>query len=140
MLEHVFFLTLIFLYKERSFNSVLIWDFQLFFLKLSRRKPAVSLANFIIYKVVYIIIHFVIIIVSYQALIRLPFVELGFRQIKRKCYTTIAILTYGSEKTRILAYFMQCQVLNYSAVNVEDVQLSDMRSKQNPLEAFSVQT
>ena len=56
-------------------------------LELLRKKPAVSLAKFIIYKLVYII-HFVIIIViiivSYLALIRPLFVELGFRQIKRK--------------------------------------------------------
>ena len=60
-----------------------------------RKKPAVSLAKFIIYKFVYVIIHFVIIIVSYLALIRPLFVELGFRQIKRKYilyyYTTIPI-------------------------------------------------
>ena len=64
-------------------------------LELLRKKPAVSLAKFIIYKLVYIIIHFVIIIVSYLALIRPLFVELHFRQIKRKyilyCYTTIPI-------------------------------------------------
>ena len=53
-------------------------------LKLLRKKPAVSLAKLIIYKIVQVIIHFVIIIVSYLALIRLRFVELGFRQIKRK--------------------------------------------------------
>ena len=52
--------------------------------KLLRRKPAVSLAKFNIYKIVYVIKHFVIIIVSYLALIRLLFLELGFRQIKRK--------------------------------------------------------
>ena len=60
-----------------------------------KKKPAVSLAKFIIYKFVYVIIHFVIIIVSYLALIRPLFVELGFCQIKRKYilyyYTTIPI-------------------------------------------------
>ena len=63
-------------------------------LELLRKKPAVSLAKFIIYKFVYDIVHFVI-IVSYLALIRPLFVELGFRQIKRKYilyyYTTIPI-------------------------------------------------
>ena len=47
-----------------------------------------------IYKIVYVIIHFVIVIVSYLVLIRLLFVELGFRQIKIKhilYYTTIRL-------------------------------------------------
>ena len=48
------------------------------------KKLIICLAKFIIYKTVYVIIHFVIIIVSYLALIRLLFVALGFRQIKRK--------------------------------------------------------
>ena len=53
-------------------------------LKLLRKKPAVSLPKFIIYKIVYVVIHFVIIIVSYLALIGLLLVEIGFCQIKRK--------------------------------------------------------
>ena len=55
-------------------------------LKLLREKPAVSLPKFIICKIVYVIncIHFFVIIVSYLALIRLLFVQLGFRHIKRK--------------------------------------------------------
>ena len=61
--------------------------------KLLRRKPSVSLAKFIIYKIVYVIIHFVIIIVSYLALIRLLFLELGFRQIKRKYILYYTITT-----------------------------------------------
>ena len=47
--------------------------------------PAVRLIKFILYKSVYVIIHYVIIIASHVALIRLLFVELGFRQIRRKC-------------------------------------------------------
>ena len=62
-------------------------------LKLLRKKPAVSLAKFIIYKIVDVIIHFVVIIASYLALIRLLFVELGSHQIKKKYiqYNTIQI-------------------------------------------------
>ena len=52
-------------------------------IELLREKPAVSSVKFIIYKITYVIIHFVIIIVSYLALIRLIFVELGFGQIKK---------------------------------------------------------
>ena len=63
-------------------------------LELLRKKPAVSLAKFIIYKLVYIIIHFVIIIVSYLALIRPLFVELGFRQIKKKNTILLYYYTY----------------------------------------------
>ena len=46
------------------------------------------------------IIHFVIIIVSYLALIRLRFVELGFRQIKRKYmqYNTIQLFQTGADR------------------------------------------
>ena len=53
-------------------------------LKLLRKKPAASLPKFIICKIIYVMIPFVIIIVSYLALIRLLFVELGICQIKRK--------------------------------------------------------
>ena len=59
------------------------------------KKLIICLAKFIIYKTVYVIIHFVIIIVSYLALIRLIFVVLGFCQMKRKYilyyYTTTPI-------------------------------------------------
>ena len=62
--------------------------------KAFKKKIAVSLAKFIIYKSVYVIKHFVTIII-YFALVRLLFGELGFRQIKRKYlldyYTTIPI-------------------------------------------------
>ena len=47
--------------------------------------------------------HFVIIIVSYLALIRLLFVELSFFQIKRKYYTTIPI--YSESYALIDWYF-----------------------------------
>ena len=53
-------------------------------LKLFRRKPEVSLEKFFIDKIVYGIIPFIIIIVSYLAVIRLLFVQSGFRKIKRK--------------------------------------------------------
>ena len=53
-------------------------------LKLLRKKPTASLPKFIICKIIYVIIPFVITIVSYLALIRLLFVELGIRQMKRK--------------------------------------------------------
>ena len=52
--------------------------------KALQKKPAVSVEKFIIYKSVYITTHLVIIIVSYLALIRLLFAELGFSQIKRE--------------------------------------------------------
>ena len=52
--------------------------------KAFKKKTCRKLAKFIIYKIVYAITHFVIIIVSYLTLIRKLFVGLGFRQIKRK--------------------------------------------------------
>ena len=57
-----------------------------------------SLARFIIYKIVYVIIHFSIFIFGYLALIRLQLVELGFRQIKRKYiqYSTIQYIQYNT--------------------------------------------
>ena len=62
--------------------------------KAFKKKIAVSSAKFIIYKSVYVIMHFATIII-YFALVRLLFGELGFRQIKRKYildyYTTIPI-------------------------------------------------
>ena len=68
-------------------------------LKLLRKKSAASLPKFIICKIIYVIIPFVIIIVSYLALIRLLFVELGIRQIKRKYilyHTTKLSLKYDN--------------------------------------------
>ena len=53
-------------------------------IKAFKKKPAASLPKFIICKIIYVMIPFVIIIVSYLALIRLLFVELGICQIKRK--------------------------------------------------------
>ena len=53
-------------------------------LKLFRKKPAASLPKFIICKIIYVIIPFVVIIVSYLDFIRLLFVGPGSRQIKRK--------------------------------------------------------
>ena len=61
-------------------------------LKLLRKKPAVSLPKLIIYKIVYVVIHFVIIIVSYLALIGLLLVDIGFYQIKRKYIIIIIII------------------------------------------------
>ena len=55
-------------------------NFEAFKKKICSKVSKVS----IIYKTFNVITHFVIIIVSYLALIRLPFVELGFHQIKRK--------------------------------------------------------
>ena len=64
---------------------------------LLRKKPAINLAKFIIYKIVYVSIHVAIIIVTYLALIRLLFVEIGFCQIKRKyrLYYCTAIHIYS---------------------------------------------
>ena len=42
-------------------------------------KSSKSPGAFIVYKIIYVTVHFVIIIVSYMALIGLLFVELGFR-------------------------------------------------------------
>ena len=58
--------------------------FSINFKAFKKKKSAVRLAKFIIYKTVNVITHFVIIVVSYLALIRLLFVELGFHQIRRK--------------------------------------------------------
>ena len=82
--------------SDRYFSP---WKELIDFLKLLRKKPAVSLAKFVFYKIILYVIHFVIIIVTYLALIRLLFVELGFRQIKRKyilCYYTTRYIYSGS--------------------------------------------
>ena len=60
-------------------------------LKLLRKTIAVSLAKFIIYKSVYVI-HFVIITVSYLALVRLLFGELDFCPIKKNIFYTTILL------------------------------------------------
>ena len=62
--------------------------------KALKKKTYSKFSKFIVYKIVYVIINFVIFIVSYLALIRLLFAELGFCQIKRKIlyyYITIPI-------------------------------------------------
>ena len=69
------------------------------FKALKKKKPPVSWASFIIYKIEYVM-HFVISIVSYLALIRLLFVELGVFQIKRKYYTTILLYLSTASLTR----------------------------------------
>ena len=73
--------------KNKTKNNVKL------ILKLLRKKkkPAGSLAKFIIYKIAQVIIHLAIIIVSYLALIRLRFVELGFHHIKKYIQTQILI-------------------------------------------------
>ena len=64
-------------------------------MKLLRKKSAVRLAKFIIYKTFNVITHFVIIIVSYLALIRLPFVfRARFSPNQKKIHTTLLLLYY----------------------------------------------
>ena len=76
-----------------------------------KKKPAVSLAKFIIYKIVYVIIHFAIIIVSNLALIRLLFVELGFHQIKRRymIYYSTTIPIY-SKSYALIDWYCGCNL------------------------------
>ena len=78
-------------------------DFQICISVPLSKKPCsvLSLARSIIYKIVYVIIHFVIIIVSYLALIRVLFVGLGFRQTKRK-YIQYNTTQYNVLTTSIL--------------------------------------
>ena len=66
--------------KNQNKKNMFLINFKAF----KKKKSAARSSKFIIYKTVNVITHFVIIIVSYLALIRLLFVELCFHQIRRK--------------------------------------------------------
>ena len=81
-----------------------------------------SLARFIIYKIVYVIIHFSIFIFGYLALIRLQLVELGFRQIKRKYdtirYNTIHTIQYNTIQHNTIQY----STIQYTTIQYNTIQ------------------
>ena len=91
--------------KNQNKKNMFLINFKAF----KKNNSAVRLSKFIIYKTVNVITHFVIIIVSYLAFIRLLFVELGFHQIRRKYivyyyyYTTnVSVLSLFAGKRKMI--------------------------------------
>ena len=81
------------------------------------------LAKFIIYKTLNVITHFVIIIVSSLALIRLPFVELGFHQIKRKY---ILHYSYYTTNVNVLSLFVGKRKMVHICKELYPIDLSQL--------------